>query len=183
MPSQPRIELDRRLADFEELMRARDAVCPSNPGRPAERQGAAIIRSSVVMLSAAFEAYVEELFDEAADLIFASAAKSDLNELKKDTSEKLNNASTFKVNRLFFNLGIPWIMQHPRVRWQKFSNQSVQEELNRIIKARNSIAHGGNKSVHKATALKWKGVIQKLSDRLDLLVAEHVENQNGTRPW
>jgi hypothetical protein len=136
------MELDRRLQDFNELMQARDAICPSDAGRPAQRQGAAIIRSSVVMLSAAFEAYVEEIYETAVDIIFASTSDASRNTLKNDTSRKLHNASTFKVDRLFFNVGLPWIMQTSSIRWRKFSNKSVQAELNKIIKTRNAIAHG-----------------------------------------
>ena len=79
MPSQHRIELDTRLKDFDELMLARDLVCPDGRGRDRERQGAAILRSGVVLLSAAFEAYVEEVYDEAVDLVFAHATQGERN--------------------------------------------------------------------------------------------------------
>ena len=183
MPSTARTELTRRLNDFEEAMLARDAICPTTAGRPERRQGAAVIRAAVVLLSAAFEAYVEDVFDAAVDLIYTTADPADIKAFKKDTSGSLNNASVFKVNRLFFNLGIPWIMQHTNVRWQKFSNSKVQETLGDIITARNKIAHGANKSVRKPTALKWKGCIERLADRIDAIVADKVEIETGTRPW
>ena len=49
-----------RLADFDELMEARDAIVPVRPGRPAQRKGRAIIHAAVVLLAAAFEAFVED---------------------------------------------------------------------------------------------------------------------------
>ncbi len=183
MSSQARKELTRRLKDFDEIMTARDAICPANAGRPAQKQGAAVVRSAVVMLAAAFEGYIEDVFDAAVDLIYANESKPDRKSLKKDTSGSLNNASVFKVNRLFFNLGIPWIMQHQNVRWQKFTNAKVQETLGKLVTARNSIAHGGNKAVSKPTAVKWKGCVEKLSDRIDSIVANHVKAQTGCRPW
>ena len=183
MPSKPREELDTRLKDFDELMLARDLVCPDGRGRSQERQGAAILRSSVVLLSAAFEAYVEEVYDEAVDLVFAQVTQGERNTLKNDTSGNLHNATTSKVNRLFFNLGIPWIMHHRRVRWQKFSNESVREDLNRIVKTRNAVAHGESPYIRKATVIRWKGVIERLADRIDAIVAGHVEEQTGARPW
>ena len=183
MPSQARRELTLRLKDYEEIMTARDSICSTNAGRPAQKQGAAVLRSAVVMLAAAFEAYVEDVFDAAVDLIYDAATAADRKELKGDTSGKLNNASVFKVNRLFFNLGIPWIMQHDKVRWQKFPNTKVQDTLTKLIAARNSIAHGGNKSVSKPTALRWKGCIERLADRLDTIVADHVTTQGKARPW
>ena len=137
----------------------------------------------MVLLSAAFEAYVEELFDDTVDHVFANVSESDRDVLKKDTSERLNNASTFKVNRLFFNVGIPWIMHNQRIRWQKFSNESVCSELNRIIRTRNEVAHGGSPTIRRRTAVRWKRVIERLADRLDLVVAEEIERQTGSSPW
>ncbi|PQO28112.1 HEPN domain-containing protein [Blastopirellula marina] len=183
MSSQARTELTRRLKDFDEIMIARDIICPKDAGRPAQQQGAALIRSAVVMLAAAFEGYIEDVFDAAVDLIHANESEADRKSLKKDTSGSLNNASVFKVNRLFFNLGLPWIMQHQNVRWQNFTNAKVQETLGKLVTARNSIAHGGSKSVSKPTANKWKGCVERLADRIDGIVADHVESQTGNRPW
>lgn len=183
MPSQARIELDRRLDDFDEIIDARDAICPTGAGRPAQRRGTAVVRAGVVMISAAFEAYIEDVYDCAVDYIYQSATDSDRRSLKSDTSEKLNNASVFKINRLFFNIGIPWIMKHQYIRWQKFSNSKVQETLGKMISARNSIAHGGKTTVRKNTAVKWKKFTQKLADRIDLIVAERIEAEIGNKPW
>ena len=77
MPSQSRQELTNRLTDFDELIHARNTICPIGAGRPAKRKGAAVIRSSVVLLSASFEAYVEEVYEATVDLIFARASQAD----------------------------------------------------------------------------------------------------------
>ena len=183
MLSQARQELSLRLKDFDEIIKGRDAICPPNPGEPAQRQGSAIVRAAVVMLAAAFEGDVEDVFDAAVDLIHAGELEADRKTFKKDTSGSMNTANTFKVNRLFFNLGIPWIMKHNSVRWQKFTNQSVRDTLDKIVSARNSIAHGGKKSVRKSTATKWKGCIEKLSDRIDSIVADRIESETENRPW
>lgn len=183
MPSIARDELDVRLADFDELMLARDAICPTGRGRPSQRQGAAILRSSVVVLSAVFEAYVERVYDEAVDILLATSAESDRESLKNKTSRRLHNANSIKVNRLFDNIGIARIMESDRVRWQKFSNTNVRAELDRIVMARNGIAHGESRAIQKRTATRWRGVIGRLADRLDGVVADHVEQQTGCRPW
>jgi len=135
------------------------------------------------MLSAAFEGYVEDVFDAAVDLIYDHATVAERNTLKNDTSGNLNNASAFKVNRLFFNLGIPWIMNSPSIQWQKFSNDRVCEELNSLIRTRNEIAHGEDTLARKPTANKWRGMIERLADRLDVVVADGVEERTGNRPW
>ena len=183
MPSQSRHELTNRLADFDELIHARDAICPAGAGRPAQRRGAAVIRSSVVLLAASFEAYVEEVYDAAVDLIFAGASQADRDQLKEDTSRRLNIASVFKVNRLFFNIGIPWIMQHNQVHWQKFSNQSVRDTLDELVRTRNRIAHGNLVSVRKPTAVKWRGFVERLADQIDAIVGTHVTQRTGNAPW
>ena len=183
MPSRSRQELSTRLTDFDELIEARDAICPDGAGRPAKRRGAAVVRSSVVLLAASFEAYVEEVYESAVDLLFAAAPPADRKKLKDDTSGRLNNATVFKVNRLFFNIGIPWIMHNQRVRWQKFTNQSVRDALDGMVNARNSIAHGEVISVRKPTAVRWRGFVERLADRIDSIVGDHVHQQTGIAHW
>jgi hypothetical protein len=39
---------------------------------------------------------------------------------------------------MYLVIGIPWIMRS--VKWQKYSNESVRKELNKLIKTRGSIA-------------------------------------------
>ena len=183
MSSIARTELNRRLKDFDELMHARDQVCPNGAGRPAQRQGQAIVHGSVVLLSAAFEAFVEELYEEAVDVVYAHADPSDILQLKKNTSHRMNNADTFKVNHLFFNIGIAWIMKMRRIRWQKFSNSKVQKTLNKMIEARNAVAHGKNPGLRKSQAVNWRSFVERLSDRLELTVADELERWGYTRPW
>lgn len=183
MPSQARVALDEQIKDFDELMQARDTICPDGAGRPAKRQGAAIIRASVLMLAAAFEAYAEDVYEEAVDLIYANKTAAKRQALKGDTSQKMNNATIYKLNNLFIHLGISWIMDHPRICWQKFSNASVQDTLGALMAARNRNAHGRPKGVRKPTAVKWRYFSLKLADRIDLVVAERVDEVPGNRPW
>ena len=183
MPSNARTSLDKQLRDFDELIHARDTICPNGAGRPAQRQGAAIIRAGVLILSAAFEAYAEDVYEEAVDLVYVQWPESKRKELKKDTSQKMNNASVYKLNNLFIHIGVPWIMDSQKLRWQKFSNSSVQDTLGQLISARNKIAHGRPKTVQKPTAKKWRNFVSKLADKIDLVVADRVEEVTGSRPW
>ena len=182
MSSVARTELDRRLKDFDELMHARDQVCSSGAGRPAQQQGQAIVHGSVVLLAAAFEAFVEELYEEAVDIVYAHADANDIAQLRKNTSRRMNNADSFKVNHLFFNVGIAWIMKMPRIRWQKFSNQKVQETVNKVVVAHNEVAHGKNPGLRKSQAANWRDFVERIADRLELTVADELVRWAHGRP-
>src|SRR5438309_1179054 len=110
MPSHARGELETRLRDVDELISAHEALTGGTPGRPKERQGAAVTRAGVVLLAAATEAFVEDLFEEAARLVWPSAKKRQLDELFEKTTRRLNNANVANSQLLFFNLGLPWAL-------------------------------------------------------------------------
>jgi len=100
-----------------------------------------------------------------------------------DTSGRLNNGTAFKVNRLFFNIGIPWIMNSQQVCWQKLANQRVRDTLDEIVRTRNRIAHGCLMSVRKPIAVSWRGVVERLADCLDSVVGAHVAQRSGNAAW
>jgi hypothetical protein len=104
MPSVARAELQIRLKDVAELLEAHTALTGGGRGAPAERQGAAVTKAGVVLLSAATEAYVEDLFEEAAKALFAGMGEDKIESLFKNTRGRFNNASVFKTNMLFFTL-------------------------------------------------------------------------------
>jgi hypothetical protein len=163
MPSAARIDLQARLDDVHELIKAHGAVTGRRRGRPADGRGAAITRAGVVLLSAAFETFVEELFNEAAELIF-TPSKDDLAQLILNTSKRLNNPSVFKVEMLYFNLGMPWALRN--VGWKKFSNETMRKELEKLVHTRGSIAHGNGDSVRLQTLRRWLNMIEILLLRL-----------------
>ncbi|MBC2729976.1 HEPN domain-containing protein [Thiobacillus sp.] len=182
MPSGANVKLKKRLREINEVISARDAICPAGAGKPAMQQGAAVIKAGTTLLAAVFEAYVEELYEKSLDLLHPTLP-AEVKELKKHTSEKNNNANNHQVNNLFFYAGIPWIMMSPKIRWQKFSNKKVRDTLGELSTARNRIAHGGSHSVTKNQLVFWHTFIERLADRLDIVVADHIENQTGARPW
>ncbi len=183
MPSKPLTDLKVRLKDVDELLAARDAICPAGAGRPALRKGAAVIAGGTVLLSALFEGFIEELYNLSVDTLFATYPVADRTNLKNFTSEKNNNANVHQVNTLFFYLGIPWVMTHPKVHWKKFTNASVRERLGKLSKARNELAHGKTHSVTKPQLKAWRDFIERLAEKLDVIAADHIETKTGVRPW
>lgn len=182
MPSAANVKLKARLLEIDEVISARDSICPANAGKPALKKGAAVIRAGTTLLSAVFEAFVEELYENTLDLLHP-AMTAEVRELKKHTSEKNHNANNHQVNNLFFYAGIPWIMQSKKIRWKKFDNQSVRDTLGKLSSARNKIAHGSVHTVTKNQLVFWRDFAGRLADRLDVVVADHIEKETGTRPW
>lgn len=180
MPSQALLELKTRLKDVDELISAHTAVTGGGRGRPVMRQGAAITRAGVVLLSAATEAFVEDLFEEAAKLIFDIMPDDDLEKLFKNTSKKLNNADVHKTELLYFNLGMPWALRG--INWRKFSNETLRKELNKLIETRGSIAHGRGQTVGLRTLRRWKNMIEMFAPNFEIKVADYVSNATGLRP-
>lgn len=183
MPSNARQELANRLADTTELIATHVHLVGGTPGRPSrtiERKAAAVVRAGVVLLAASTEAFVEDLFEEAAALVFSSASADELKDLFKQTSKRLNNASTHKVDMLYFNLGFPWVTA--RVRWQKFSNASFKKSLNKLVETRNQIAHGKQPRVTLPQLRKWKTMVEMFDQVFEREIADLIKNATGTRP-
>ena len=63
MPSEANIKLKTRLLEIDEVISARDSICPAGAGKPAQKKGAAVIRAGTTLLAAVFEAFVEELYE------------------------------------------------------------------------------------------------------------------------
>lgn len=184
MPSHARQALGIRLQDFDELIAARDAICPAGAGKPARKRGSAVLRGATVLLAAAFEGFVEELYELAVGHVYAAMTARERAALIDHTSRRLNNADVHKVNLLYFNLGVPWIMSNPAIHWQKCSNNTVRTKLNRLIETRGTIAHGRSSPWVRKTFLRnMRDVVTRLADRLDVIVAEHIESRTGHRPW
>lgn len=183
MPSKPLEDLRARLKEIDEVLSARDAICPTGAGRPAQRKGAAVIAGGTVLLSALFEGFIEELYELAIDKLYSSYPQADRNNLKNHTSEKNNNANVHQVNTLFFYLGIPWVMGHKKVHWKKFANAKVQEKLGKLSKARNELAHGKSHAVTKPTLKAWRDFVERLAEKLDEIAADYIEKKIDARPW
>jgi hypothetical protein len=180
MPSTALTELKTRLADVDELILAHTFVTGGGAGRPARRQGAAITRAGVVLLAAAMEAFVEDLFVESGELIFVAVPPADRQKLYDQTSKKLNNADTLKTNILYFNLGCPWILGG--IKWKKFSNNTFVSSLNKLVENRNQIAHGKRPNVTLPQLRRWKTMLEGYAPRLESAVATHIEKMTGAKP-
>ena len=123
MPSKAYDLLKKNLLDVDEIIKAHQALTGGGKGKPTGGEGAALTRAGVVLLSAAMEAFVEELFKETVPKLYPKMSVNEQKILFKQTAERLNNADALKTNLLYFNLGCAWVLSD--VRWQKFSNKEL----------------------------------------------------------
>lgn len=177
MSSRALEDLQRRLRDVEELMSAREKVVGTSRGR--KWTGGAIVRAGVVMLCAAAEAFVKDLFDEAAGLIF-NMQDEEFKEFRRHTNKRFANIQPFYIDMLYFNLGLPFVLKD--IKWQNCSNTELCNKLKKLVDARNKIAHGRSVKVQLASLKSWQTMISRLSPRLENKVAEHIEEITGKRP-
>ena len=180
MPSQARSQLDLQVDDVNELIGAHTALTGGGVGRPANSQGAAIVRAGLVLLAAAFEEYVEAVFEEAFPLMYPQVTLTEQRRFYKQTTERFNNADSQKVNFLFFNIGCPWIISS--ISWRKYPSEKVTKRLNWIIETRNSIAHGKQPSIRLKTLALSRDFILRLAQHMDTAIANHLAASGHTAP-
>ena len=180
MASTARQTLERSLLDVSEIIDGHGALTGGGRGRPAKRQGQAITRSGVVLLCAAMEQYLENLFKKAAPLIYPTATNDELKRLFSETADKLNHPSIHAVTVMYFSIG----MNHPfsNIRWQKMANPVFQRTYNKFLETGGQIAHGRQPTGRLRTLRSWKTMVELSASRLEQLVANHIEERTGNRP-
>lgn len=178
MSSRARKELQRQLEDIGELTLAHEKLTGKKRGR--RWKGGAIVRAGVVLLSAATEAFVGDLFNEAVELIFNQLSNDQRKEFYRHTNKRFRAARPFDINMLYFNLGLPFVLND--IRWQKCSNKVLCQKLEKLVETRNKIAHGTSVSVQLASLRSWKIMVEQLSLKLEEKVVKHIEETAGKRP-
>jgi hypothetical protein len=82
-----------------------------------------------------------------------------------------------KTEMLFFNLGMPWALKN--IRWRKFSNESLRDEINRLTVTRNRIAHGRGDSISLQSLKRWKNMIELFAPQFEAKVSAHILGTTG----
>jgi hypothetical protein len=181
MTSKAQQALTAAVADVDALIADHAVVTGGGVGKPAGGKGAELARAGVVLLAGAVEGFVEDLFDEAVDLIYQQRTPAELKAFKKETSGRLNNVDSRKTNLLFSHIGLPWALEG--VRWQKFSNDSFVRSLDSLVLMRNKIAHGRAPARVLLNDLRaWRTMAGQFSLRFEWIVADHVATLTGVAP-
>src|SRR5262245_3471246 len=112
-------------ADFEVRVEVVDRIVEAH-GLLGRRHRPALINAGIIFLAAATEAFVEELFEEAARAIFTRMTPRQFDTLFRATSERLHTANVLNTELLYFNLGMPGALAG--VSWRRFSNERLRED-------------------------------------------------------
>lgn len=173
MPSDAYAALGSRLQDVDQLMAAHRAVGGSQRGRRYEVIG--LNRAAILMLSAHFEGYLEDLMAE------ALAALNPALEVKPLTGN-FHNPWPDRIDDLFAFLG----MEKPSkdISWQRAGNDAVRKNLNELVRTRNRVAHGVTEvPVYKSEVTMRRRYVQGFAQRFDVRVRDQVHLLTGTYPW
>jgi hypothetical protein len=173
MPSEALQSLSSRLADVDQLLAAHTAIADPKPGRKYEVVG--INRAAILMLSAHFEGYVEDLFAEALAAINPKL-------LGEPLTRGFHNPWPDRIDQLFSALS----MDRParKISWKRAGNKAVRDNLELLVSTRNKIAHGTTDvTVYKLQVERYRRYVEGFSKGLDRALRVQVRNLTGTAPW
>lgn len=193
MPSDARRNLDRRLADVDQLLDAHKAITKfnraeaaaqnggnqlrdafnvmtalvSDPGPGKPKQVDAINRAAFVLLCSHLQGFVEDLHRETAHKILATKVNN-VDKIIKQIKPRNANPHVDVIETMFAGLGIYDLLQN--ISWQKCTNKTVKKRLTTYIETRNKIAHGAQQSIRKPQVEKFKKYVATLADKIDEVV-------------
>ncbi|GAB5460211.1 HEPN domain-containing protein [Hoeflea alexandrii] len=133
------------LTYVDELISVRQIQHGGARGAPkrvedGSREGASINRSSIVLLSALLQSYVQEVFETAAKQALPALAADDVWTSYWKQMKSWGNPSAENTKTLFLKIGIHDVFDG--LSWQKCDNSLIRSRLNQLNHVRNSIAHG-----------------------------------------
>lgn len=126
----------------ERLINIRRNIQGGRRGHPGIEDGIHIgdelNRACIVMLSAALQSYIEEVFESCMKDKF-SITEENIERLKKSWN-RWGNPSSSNITRLFMRLGEVDIFEG--LSWQGMSTNKLKENIDKLNSLRNQIAHG-----------------------------------------
>jgi hypothetical protein len=133
------------LTYVDELISVRQVQHGGARGAPrrvedGSREGASINRSSIVLLSALLQSYVQDVFQNAAKQALPALATDNVWRSYWKQMKGWGNPSSDNASILFLKIGINDVFDG--LSWQKCDNSLVRSRLNQLNHVCNSIAHG-----------------------------------------
>lgn len=173
MPSDALTQLTHRLRDLDQLMSAHAAVGGLEPGRRFDVEG--LNRAAVLMLSAHFEGYLEDVMAEALAALHPRLDPQPL-------TGGFHNPWPDRIDELFVFIG----MDRPSrsISWQRAGNVAVRSNLEKLVRTRNRIAHGTpGVGVRKHEVRSLRKYVEGFAQRFDRQVRNQVRALTGAHPW
>ena len=145
----------------------------------------ALCKAALIMLSAALEAYCEDLCKESNSHLKEHVGGLDNEDYKfiDQAIQRSHGANNSHIISLFGLIGIPWIT-YEKIGWQKKSSKDIRQELRSLAVARNRVSHGANVSVSEAKVLCWREFVFRFADKIESITGAHLaEITKAPPPW
>lgn len=207
MTSEALVNLDTRLKDVDQLLKAHEAITKFNlaasvansdrgnqlvkaaevltalvsqpgPGRPREVD--ALNRAAFVLSTAHFQGFVEDIHQELGHIMLEGRASNPAAIIKLVRPGRSNPHVTI-IDQMFAGIGIYDLMSS--ISWQRCPNKTVKSRLTKYLETRNKIAHGSKESITKNRVTELKRFIEILARQIDSKAAYKAEAILGRAPW
>lgn len=145
----------------------------------------ALCKAALIMLSAALEAYCEDLCKESNNHLKEHVGGLDNEDYKfiDQAIQRSHGANNSHIINLFGLIGIPWIT-YEKIGWQKKASKDIRQELRSLAAARNKLSHGANVSVSEVKVLYWREFVFRFADKLESITGAHLaEIAKAPPPW
>ena len=134
------------LNSANEIIRIRTALHGGRVGAPqltqdGEREGAALNRAGVVLLTSSLQVFVEDVFLAASAKAFGEFKDNTVKSKYEKTYSRWGNPSAENIISLFRRLAINGVFDG--LSWGGQSSDRLKNNLNYLNWIRNGIAHGG----------------------------------------
>ena len=144
----------------------------------------ALNRAGIVLLTAHFEGYIEDLFAESAEVIAASVFDTthyDVDSFITQSTKAFRNPNPQNIRDLFTRLGLSDVLA--TVQWGAMSNKDVRDRLGNLVNLRHRIAHGEQPSVTRSQLSREVTFVRRLAKNLDRRLYDYILSIVGVQLW
>ena len=180
-----------RSVELDRIAEAHTALGGTGVGRRYTTQQ--VNQAYVTLLSSHFQGFCRDLHSEAVAAMVAPIRPPGLRsvvqrDLTRDRKLDKGNPNPGNLGNDFGRLGVElW----PRVRRASKHTASRQQKLEDLNVWRNAIAHqdftdprlGGETALRLERLRSWRSACRGLARDFDRVLADHIEDLAGTRPW
>ncbi len=165
------------LTALDEVINARMSLHGGGRGAPIKlgdgsREGLALNKACVVLLSASLQSFVEDVFLTCSFKAFGRALLDDELKNYRATWSRWGNPNPSNVTTLFRRLGVDEVLSG--LSWQKQSTTQLKRTLDAINQVRNCIAHGSDITIdkaefplHLAKIRRWRNTCEQFGARFE----------------